>query len=174
MNKYLGKLLAGIFVFSLTIGQAFAAANPRIYVQVNDPLVSGRQWENEQNVEANDILDMLITVVNEGDSVANGVMVRDVVPAQTSYVLGSTKKWAIGDSDWVSIDDSGAFPFGSSGYSIGDMQPSAWVFYTYQVRANSPLPNTDGNAALEYAGAVLNYSDGRSANSIPPIIRSYP
>ena len=79
-----------------TTDDAYAVMVITFATQLFDPRVSATKTVtkggvdvNDQNVFPGDVLDYTVTVTNSGGDVANDVVLRDLIPASTTYVTGS-------------------------------------------------------------------------------------
>lgn len=92
-------------------------------------------------VRPGDVLSYTVTIHNSGNLMATNVQFTDPIPANTSYVAGST---VVNGARIADVD--GAFPFAVAGYVHspdntipGDVAAGASVTITYSVRVN-PQP----------------------------------
>lgn len=101
-----------------------------------------------------DILQYTITLSNNSNSIATGVKFQDAVPINTTYIPGSTQL------NGTPIPDvSGTMPFvnatavNSLGEPPGQINPNESATVTFQVKVNSPIPNSVTTIANQ--GTVL-------------------
>jgi uncharacterized repeat protein (TIGR01451 family) len=91
---------------------------------------------------AGDTIAYTILITNSGTSAATDVLLRDALPANTSYVVGSSRLNGVPLADGV----GGALPFAagqlasSPGAAAGRIEPGATATASFQVQINTPIP----------------------------------
>ena len=121
-------------------------------------------------VDAGDGLRYTITIKNSGSVAATGVVLRDPVPANTTYIANST----LLNGQPVGQPDGGAAPL-ASGITIGTIQPGATAVLQYDMRINlgTPVGTVISNQAVVSSIGqpnVLTDSDGNPANGPQPTV----
>ncbi|MGL5822696.1 MAG: DUF7507 domain-containing protein [Sarcina sp.] len=107
----------------------------------------------------NQIITYTITVPNTGNVAVNQVILTDVIPANTSFVIGSIK-----------INGSAAPGTPDTGISIGSIAAGATKTVTFDVKVNSypPVNPMVNNAEVAYKYTV----DPAAPNAISKIVKS--
>lgn len=158
-------------------GQNNAPLSPASTNEVVTPLGANPILEPEKSVRnltrssgtaaPGDQLEYIITVRNTGNIAATGVILSDAIPANTSYVAGSTTL-----NGAAAPDDAGSMPFALSGL-INSPGAAAGVLnaggggaatVAFRVTINSPLPP---NITQVVNTATVN-GNGPTGNSVGP------
>jgi uncharacterized repeat protein (TIGR01451 family) len=121
-------------------------------------------------VDPGDVLRYTITIKNSAASPANGAVLTDPVPANTTYVANST----LLNGSPVGQPDGGAAPL-ASGISIGTIAAGATAVLQYDLRVNlGTLSGTaiSNQAVVSSTGQpnLLTDSDGNPANGPQPTV----
>jgi uncharacterized repeat protein (TIGR01451 family) len=121
-------------------------------------------------VDPGDVLRYTITVQNSSATSATAVVLKDPVPANTTYVANST----LLNGQPVGQPDGGASPL-ISGISIGTIPPGGNAILQYDVRVNPGTPTgavISNQAVVSSAGQrnLLTDSSGNPANAPQPTV----
>ncbi|WIM95009.1 Ig-like domain-containing protein [Actinoplanes oblitus] len=86
-----------------------------------------------------DVLEYRIAVRNEGNDIADGVVLSDAVPNYTSYVPGSLTVEGAPVTD-ATGDDAGSFGAGAAGWTLGTIPVAGTTFVTFRVTVQPGAP----------------------------------
>jgi uncharacterized repeat protein (TIGR01451 family) len=124
------------------------------------------------NVNPNDIITYTVNLTNNGTASSSGTTLQDPIPANTSYILGSTKLNGI-----TVADIAGSMPFinpnlvNSSGNSAGVINVGQSAIVSFQVKVNAAANGAITNTAIgdiDGAGGAPN-SPAFVSNSITSV-----
>src|SRR6266516_3217388 len=119
-------------------------------------------------IDPGDVLRYTITIKNSAAIPATGVVLKDPVPANTTYVANSTLL------NGSPVPDSGGSPL-ASGINIGTIAPGTTAVLQYDLRVNLGTPTgtaISNQAVVSSAGLpnLLTDGDGNPANGPQPTV----
>ncbi|MEI8143160.1 MAG: hypothetical protein WCG48_00890 [Candidatus Berkelbacteria bacterium] len=126
---------AGFVTFMVDIkGQAALKMDKKV-AHVGDSA-----WQDEAIAMAGDELNYSLGIRNDGNDVAQNVTVKDILPAQMSYVPGSTYVFTKDNMTGTKVSDA-IFADGITLPNILNGQDNI-VFVRYRVKVSATIPNT--------------------------------
>src|SRR5256712_4449446 len=116
-------------------------------------------------VDPGDVLRYTITIKNSAAIPATGVVLKDPVPANTTYVANST----LLNGSPVGQPDGGAAPL-ASGINVGPISPGTTVVLQYDLRVNpgTPAGTAISNQAVVSGTGLPNLRTDSSGNPATP------
>jgi uncharacterized repeat protein (TIGR01451 family) len=153
-------------------------------VDVYQPQVDGNVTKTARDVNGGalnpgDQLEYTITVTNTGSDAAAGMVLRDTVPANTTYVAGSLRVGSgdnAGPKSDAAGDDQAEFDgtrvvfrlgSGASAAAGGSLAPGASTTAVFLVQINASTANNtvvSNQAALDYTAATLGIASQTSSD----------
>lgn len=96
-------------------------------------------WERDNTAKPGDHMQYRLTIYNQGNAPADNVTVKDTLPADITYVAGSTKLYIATSNDPTSLPDG----ITATGISLGTVQngvPTGNKFIVFEVIVSPTLP----------------------------------
>ncbi|MFO0955691.1 MAG: DUF11 domain-containing protein [Candidatus Saccharibacteria bacterium] len=133
-------------------------ANVTVLARVKTPAVSitkqvrvlgEKDWKTENTAKAGDTLEYLISFKNEGNTTLNNVIIADNMPANVTYVPGTTmiKNGANPNGTKINSDN-----ITKGGVNVGNYTPGANGYVWFQAKIDSNLK--PGNYTFKNVGIV--------------------
>lgn len=127
-------------------------------------LVGEKEWHESVDAKIGDKVEFQLTYKNTSDATQTGVVVRDVLPTNLSYVKGTTKVYNAVYKDGLVYEDT----IGTTGVNLGSYTAgsNAIVRFTAEVADTSMNcgANTMTNWAQVFIGDISNKKDDASVS----------
>lgn len=103
-------------------------------------------WQTEISAEAGQEVAYRIGLRNDGNTVANDVLVKDILPTYVSYVAGSTYLYSKDKPEGQKLDDK----LTTSGITLSELKPGydGIIYIVYKARLANDIPNNICGMAL--------------------------